>query len=222
MENCITLKIDENLNFLVEETKKGIVSYKSIEPDTLIGMVKRAATPPKVTSDVLPENCISFSGTICKKRLVIIDFDAGNIDKIYENTNYEAFPIPRMAFAFILDKEGKIIDVYTAVLERGKITPKTKIYKYPFSNVKEHHLCLGSNAMPEIKSLHQLGSIPYYIFAMPDNNDRYVGANTKLKMEYRNLLSHLKDKTPNYYYTDVLIESGETLSDFISMCNKNL
>ena len=34
-------------------------------------------------------------------------------------------------------------------------------------------------------------------------------------MPYRELLNHLKNKDPAYYYTDVLIPSGKTLKDFI-------
>ena len=34
-------------------------------------------------------------------------------------------------------------------------------------------------------------------------------------MPYRELLNHLKDKDPSYYYTDVLVPSGKTLKDFI-------
>ena len=34
-------------------------------------------------------------------------------------------------------------------------------------------------------------------------------------MEYRELLNHLKDKEPAYYYTDVLVPNGKTLKDFI-------
>ena len=36
-----------------------------------------------------------------------------------------------------------------------------------------------------------------------------------LFLPYRELLNHLKDKAPSYYYTDVLVPSGKTLKDFI-------
>ena len=34
-------------------------------------------------------------------------------------------------------------------------------------------------------------------------------------MQYRELMEHLKDKEPSYYYTDILIPNGKTLGDFI-------
>ena len=69
--------------------------------------------------------------------------------------------------------------------------------------------------MPKIKSLRQLNGIPYYIFSMPDNNDRYTPDRTELNMEYRTMLEFLKDKDEKYYYENVLIPTGKTLIDFI-------
>ena len=89
-------------------------------------------------------------------------------------------------------------------------------YQYPFSNVSRFELCIGSNSMPDIKSLHQLNGLMYYIMSMPNNNDHYYPENSKLSMEYRELLEHLKDKEPSYYYSDVLIESNKTLKDFVT------
>ena len=34
-------------------------------------------------------------------------------------------------------------------------------------------------------------------------------------LQYRDLLEHLKDKEPSYYYSDVLIPNEKTLKDFI-------
>lgn len=36
-----------------------------------------------------------------------------------------------------------------------------------------------------------------------------------MDLELRDLFETLRDKTPEYYYTDVLIPSGKTLADFI-------
>ena len=112
-------------------------------------------------------------------------------------------------------KKNKITEVSVAVADRGVLRDDTKLYKYPFSNVSGFNMCIGSNAMPKIKQLRQLSSIPYYIFAMPDNNDRYTPDRTKLEMEYRTMLEFLKDKDVDFYYENVLIPSGKTLKDFI-------
>ena len=43
----------------------------------------------------------------------------------------------------------------------------------------------------------------------------YSSSNNKLGLEYRELMEHLKDKDPEYYYSDILIPKKETLGEFI-------
>lgn len=43
----------------------------------------------------------------------------------------------------------------------------------------------------------------------------YSKTDNKLGMDYRELMEHLKDKDPSYYYTDILIPNGLTLQNFI-------
>ena len=43
----------------------------------------------------------------------------------------------------------------------------------------------------------------------------YYKTHNKLGLEYRELMEHLKDKDPSYYYTDILIPNGQTLRKFI-------
>ena len=44
----------------------------------------------------------------------------------------------------------------------------------------------------------------------------YSESNNKLGLGYRELMEHLKDKDPAYYYSDILIPNGKTLRDFIN------
>lgn len=46
--------------------------------------------------------------------------------------------------------------------------------------------------------------------------DGYSESNNKLGLGYRELMEHLKDKDPAYYYSDILIPNGKTLRDFIN------
>ena len=50
---------------------------------------------------------------------------------------------------------------------------------------------------------------------MPNNDDHFSASHNQLKLEHRDLLEHLKDKSPDYYYEKVLIPSGRTLKNFI-------
>lgn len=72
------------------------------------------------------------------------------------------------------------------------------------------------NVLPHFKSQTQLSKFPRFLLGIPNNDDFFKESHNRLRMSHRELLEHLKDKEPSYYYTDVLVESGKTLSDFIN------
>ena len=76
-------------------------------------------------------------------------------------------------------------------------------------------ICIGANALPKYKMPHTLMNLPAFLLSIPNNDHSYSPLNSKLRMQYRDLLEHLKDKDPSYYYSDVLIPNGKTLKDFI-------
>lgn len=93
----------------------------------------------------------------------------------------------------------------------------TKMYHYPFSNVYDDlRVCVGNNVLPHFKSQTQLSKFPRFLLGIPNNDDFFKESHNRLHMSHRELLEHLKDKEPAYYYTDVLVESGKKLSDFIN------
>ena len=210
----VAIHIYETGEIAVEEINGGIKSYKQVSANTIVECVKASITTEMVISGVLPEGTICFSSGNNGYKYVCIEFPEQYCDIVYEKTEYKHFPIPRLVFGFVISGET-ILSVRLGVAEPGKITPKTKMYIYPFSNVSGFNLCCGTNSFPKIKSLHQLTGIMYFIMSMPNNNDHYRNERTRLDLEYRELLEALKDKTPEYYYSDVLIPSGKTISNFI-------
>ena len=65
---------------------------------------------------------------------------------------------------------------------------------------------------PALKLMvHQLA----FLLNIPNNMHSYSKTDNKLGMDYRELMEHLKDKDPSYYYTDILIPNGLTLQNFI-------
>lgn len=207
--------VNEDLNLVVDDYRGETVKHKVISMNTFSKLISNNIEVTAVETGILPDRCVSYREDKNGDKLVAVDLGSFNVDICYEKTKYENFPIPRMLFGFRLDTNNKITEVRVAVADMGPLRENTKLYKYPFSNVSGFNMCIGTNAMPKIKSLRQLNGIPYYIFAMPDNNDRYYPDHTKLNMEYRTMLEHLKDKDTAYYYESVLIPSGKTLKDFI-------
>lgn len=217
MSNLTGLKfyVNDDLNLVVDDCRGKAIKHKVISLNTFCRMVEQNAEISDVHTGILPDRCVSYRESHDGNKFVVLDLGRFNVDIIYENTKYENFPIPRLLFGFVLDKGNQITEVKVAVADMGTLRDDTPLYIYPFSNVKGFKVCTGANAMPKIKMLRQLTNIPYYIFAMSDNNDWYKPEKTKLKMEYRTMLEFLKDKDAKFYYENVLIKSGKTLDKFI-------
>lgn len=217
MNNITGLKfyVNDDLNLVVDDHRGKTVKHKVISLNSFCRLVKNSIEVTDVETGILPEGCITYRESRNGERFVALELGSFRMDLRYEKTIYPNFPVPRLIYGFSLSDSNKIEGVTVSVADMGTLREDTKLYKYPFSNVAGFHMCIGQNSMPKIKSLRQLSGIPHYIFSMPDNNDRYSPDRTKLGMEYRTMLETLKDKTPEYYYTDVLIPSGKTLADFI-------
>ena len=139
------------------------------------------------------------------------------VKQTYHETAYPNFPLPRLVFAFHVATEGKVSGCRMGVVADEKPTMETVMYRYPFSNVSGTRgaICIGANALPKYKPPHALASLPAFLLSIPNGDHSFNALNNKLNLQYRDLLEHLKDKDPSYYYSDVLIPNGKTLKDFI-------
>ena len=132
-------------------------------------------------------------------------------------TLYERFPLPKLVFGFQISEQGKVSNCRLGVVADEELKSSTEMFCYPFSNVaqSDFHLCTGNNVLPAYKSPSGISNLPGYLLSLPNNDDYFDVRDNRLRMEYRDLLEHLKDKDPSYYYSDVLIPNGKTLKDFI-------
>lgn len=140
-----------------------------------------------------------------------------NVRLGHYDTPYPHFPIPRLVFGFSLNQEGKASHCRIGVVADEIPTPETPMYYYPFSNVSRESgsLCVGANTLPIYKKPHKAHNLPAFLLSIPNNMHYYSSSNNKLGLEYRELMEHLKDKDPEYYYSDILIPKKETLGEFI-------
>ena len=164
----------------------------------------------------MPSNIISVTGDESGARYAVVEYLYETADITYMSTEYKDFPLPRLIFGFTVESSGRISQVKLGVPALGKLSPDTKMYYYPFSNVSHFSLCTGTNTLPNIKTLQNLENLPNYIISLPDNDDYYQDEHTKLKLGHRDLLEHLKDKDRQYYYDEVLIQMpNATLKNFL-------
>lgn len=216
MNDEIVLRINSTLGTIKVETNNGgVISHKEITDETLASCLQGSLRHPGYVSGLLPEGCISFYSNAAEERSVGILHPVRHADITYYNTSYLNFPLPRLVFKFSLHRGLRVQTVDVGVVEEGRLRPDSKMFHWPFSNVNGFHMCIGNNVMPKCESLHTLSSLPYHIMEIPNNDDHYTPHNNQMDLEYRDLLEHMKDKEPAYYYEKILVPNRKTLKDFI-------
>lgn len=200
-----------------KETQAG---RKTIALDDFIRSIQESMSAPKVCSGLLPPGTLSY----CENSNHLITIAMVPSDEYasitYFNTSYEHFPLPRMVFRFSFFAGQRVQSVRVGVIERGRIRPESKMFYYPFSNVNtvgDGRLCIGNNTLPRVTSPHGLNSLPRFLLELPNNDDWFNASFNKPNYSMRQLLEHLKDKTPEYYDSNILVPNGKTLADFIAM-----
>jgi hypothetical protein len=214
---AVTVKIREDGYITVEEDNGGIKSFKPITADSFLNCIAHSLSRGGITSGLLPKGCLSYTEFEDGGKRVCLAHQETHADVSYFNTVYQHFPLPRLVFGFMVNKDGRITGCDMGVAERTDLLkPATLMYRYPFSNVNGFRLCTGNNTLPKCESLHTLASLPYFILSMGNNNDHFKASNNKQNLEMRDLFELLKDKSPELYYSDILIPSKATLYDFIN------
>ena len=214
-EMVIRIKSDGGVT--VEEIKDGIKSFKVIAPDSFLDCINKSLLHGGVASGLLPRGCLSFRADDNGNRIITMLHESDRADISYMGTEYKNFPLPRLAFGFTVSGEGRVSNSKLGVVDNSNmLTPTTPMFVYPFSNVSGTHLCIGNNRLPQVKSLHTLGSLPYFLLGADNNNHSFTPSNNKPCLEMRDLLELIKDKQQSYYYEHILLPSGKTLGDFIA------
>ena len=212
----LSIHISDSAEIFVEERKNGIKSCKCISLNDLLVCIKSSIRELKpIYRAVLPKNALFYS--CCPETgsfSAAMEYPYNKADITYMNTEYRDFPLPKLVFGFKVAGK-KIKKVYLGITGNGILRESSLMYTYPFSNVSNDFiLCTGGNSLPEIKSPYSLSNMPDYILSLPDNDDYYNIRHNRLELGHRELMEHLADKSPEHYYSDILIPSGKTLSDF--------
>ena len=214
----LSIHISDSAEIAVEERRNGIKRIKNISINDLLVCIKSSLREIKpVYHAVLPKNALFYS--CCPETgnfSAAIEYPYSKATVTYMATEYPDFPLPKLVFGFKVNRDGKIQAVYSGVTENCTLREDTPMYFYPLSNVDAHNfqLCTGDNELPEISSPYLLGNIMDYILGLPNNDDHFDLEHNEPELCQRELMDHLSDKSPEYYYSDILIPSGKTLADF--------
>ena len=209
--------IPEDGQVLIETHTDGIVKCKEIQEDAFLECIKSSIQKDQASSGFLPPNCLHVSIHADGGKSYCLWYPRLHADISYHETTYPHFPLPRLVFAFCIDAAGKVSECRMGVVADERPLPDSVMFHYPFSNVggSMGTICIGRNELPQYKTPHALASLPTLLLSIPNGDHSFNALNNKLGLQYRDLLEHLKDKDPSYYYSDVLISNGKTLKDFI-------
>lgn len=214
----LSIHIWSDAEITVEERKNRIKTVKRITMNDFIHCIQDSTKEfIPIRNIILPKNALFYSfSNESNKFSAVLEYPYDRADITYMKTVYRNFPLPRLVFGFKVNADGYIQQICLGVAKNCRILREdTPMYHYPFSNVlKNFSLCTGGNLLPEIKKIHSLSYMPDYILGLPNNDDYFQHKNNKLHLSHRELMEHLADKSPEYYYSDILIPSGKTLADF--------
>ena len=194
------------------------VGRKTIEFSAFVKAIQESAPAPTACSGLLPPGTLSYFESSNHQITMTVESSDEYADITYFNTRYEHFPLPHLIFQFSFFEGQRVQSVRIGVIERGRLRPESRMFYYPFSNVcaANGQLCVGSNILPKVSSLHGLNNLPRFLLELPNNDDWFDSTHNKPGCSMRQLLEHLKDKTPGDYESDILIPDGRTLAVFIT------
>lgn len=215
-ENDMIIRISPSwCRITLESMDKGVTAFKQITQADFLDCIKNCIRNQGISSGILPEGCFHFSTDNTGNKWYCLRYPELYSDIYYYTTEYPSFPLPRLVFGFEVNPDGKVLGRRIGIIADEKPGLNTLMYIYPFSNVGGFNLCVGNNVLPVYKNPAALATLPGYLLRLPNNDDSFNSNNNRLGMGYRELLNHLKDKEPSYYYTNVLKPNGKTLKDFI-------
>ncbi len=126
----------------------------------------------------------------------------GNGD-LYEH-QYPDFPLPRLLFGFRIEDSGRISGINIGVPDLGKLTPDTRMFVYPFSNVSRFAMCTGANSLHTFNP--PAAREPSLLYPVPAGQRRLLsGTRQPAENGTSRSAGASADKDRRYYYDHVLV-----------------
>lgn len=127
----------------------------------------------------------------------------------FANDYFDSVKLPKLVFKIsITNLVVTRADVYA--IKDKIVSPETKLYRYPLSNVSRSGICFGSIKRPVYQSIQNAFSFPDFFLSTKMNMD-YFKQNNKSDLDVRPFLEHLGklDEFDNSF----LVETKEIFSD---------
>lgn len=174
-----------------------------VKKDIVLEFAKEHLEDLELTTPILPRNCLFFKQS--KKRTVIaLEVERARWDVNLRGQTIEQVGHPKLIFIFELSNHR--IKAKLAAVKDEVVTEKSKLYRYPFSNVHGSMACCWDH-FPQLKEFRNIESYPYIFLQGERNFDLYVG-----EKNYRELLAELSGQDFN---DEKLVETEMVLADLL-------
>ena len=193
--------------------RDGTCVVKHIPGDALVDELKAHTKMAPVQSGLLPPGIVALTA-YQDSWDVTLETVTDRCTVYYHKTAYPDFPLPHILLRCKVNN-GKLSGFQIAVSDAGALMPESRLYRFPFPNVNDFSLCVGTNQFTGYDTLWKMRGLMHRVLSLPFGDDYYQPGCTRLGLSARDLFERLKDKEPSYYYSDVLIPNGKTLTDFI-------
>jgi hypothetical protein len=165
------------------------------------------------SSPLLPKNCFIYQEMLDGAKLVGIEVEAQRFDIQYHRKQFEDVGHPNMLFLFTI-RGQKVLDCKIVCVKDQVLTPETKLYKYPFSNVHGNtSTCWPDLRTYQVKSIAHVGTMPFAFIHSQNNEHLYSGVN--LGEKYHELQG--KD-----FDHDTLVPLNTTINNWLGVLEKTL
>ena len=196
MKNKITIELEESssLATLRLPNEDGTYSNKLITIDDLCYLLEQSSETfsLKPSNDKKrPEVAIKFDTTLLpsnngcsviqsielnnENKIIVLKKDAHKHDFVYHKSTFSNVGIPTLLFFLQINKNNIIYHGTLYAIKGNAVTPKTKMFHYPFTNVGGYgHICFGANQESlNLKSIRDLHSFCDKFLMMPSRHELY-------------------------------------------------
>ena len=182
---------------------------------TFFDCIKNSVRHEGIRSGLLPLNCFHIKISDDGTRDFCLWHPYLRADISYFGTEYPDFPLPRLVFGFQVSPEGKVKGVAGWALSRTKYPMKIPPCTYILFRTWAASICVPGITISRFTKRPAPSGIFQPICCSCKQQRQFQRNQQQTAYALPELLNHLRDKDPAYYYTDVLIPNGKTLKEFI-------
>ncbi|KAA6447002.1 hypothetical protein [Bacillus swezeyi] len=148
-----------------------------------------------IETPILPKNCVKHVWHDMGKQehSIFIEIPKQQWTISFEKDKYENVGFPRLIFKYYIKHKSVSFSKIFALKGNSFLEDDTELFLFPYSHVDQSgNVCMGSNVLPSIREIQQVGMYHVLFFQSPFSTD-YGAKNTK-GMQVEQLFKEMQHK----------------------------